>query len=108
MRELSKTERKKVERAFNRYLKTIPDAKREHQEVFYDIKDVVGKKGFGIGSAGLPAYNILIEGYDQALENDVVLTMKQGNIAAASRVVERQARRGVLRARGPSHGSEPA
>ena len=88
VRELSKTERKKVEGAFNRYLKTIPDAKREHQEVFYDIKDVVGKKGFGIGSAGLPAYNILIEGYDQALENDVVLTMKQGNIAAASRVVE--------------------
>ena len=30
----------------------------------------------------------MIEGYDQALENDVVLTMKQGNIAAASRVVE--------------------
>ena len=90
VRELSKTERKKVEGAFKRYLKTIPDAKREQQAVFYDIKDVVGKKGFGIGSAGLPAYNILIEGYNQALENDVVLTMKQGNIAAPSRVVDHE------------------
>jgi len=87
-RELGKTERRKVEAAYKRYLKTIPSAKLEQHEVFYDVKDVVGKVGFGIGSAGLPAYNVLIEGYNQALENDVVLTMKQGNIAAASRVVE--------------------
>ncbi len=86
-RDLTKTERKKVEGAYKRYLKTIPDAKREHHEVFYDIKDVVGKVGFGIGSAGLPAYSILIEGYNQALENDIVLTMKQGNIPAPSRIV---------------------
>jgi uncharacterized protein (DUF2252 family) len=87
-RELPQRERRKVEAAFRRYLKTIPDAKREHHDVFYDIKDVVGKKGFGIGSAGLPAYNVLIEGYNQALENDIVLTMKQGNIAAPSRVLD--------------------
>jgi uncharacterized protein (DUF2252 family) len=90
VRELSKTERRKVEAAFRRYLKTIPDAKREHHDVFYDVKDVVGKMGFGIGSAGLPAYNVLIEGYNQALENDIVLTMKQGNIAAPSRIVDDQ------------------
>jgi len=30
---------------------------------------------------------VLIEGYDQALENDVVLSLKQGNVAAPSRVV---------------------
>ena len=76
-----------MERAFKRYLATIPDAKLEHREVFYDIKDIVGRQGFGIGSAGLPAYNVLIEGYNQALENDIVLTMKQGNIPAVSRVV---------------------
>ncbi len=87
-RELSKTERRKVEAAFARYLKTIPQTKLEHRDVFYDVKDVVGRKGFGIGSAGLPAYNVLIEGFNQALENDVVLTMKQGNIAAASRIVD--------------------
>src|SRR4051812_37825484 len=44
------------------------------------VKDVVGTGGFGIGSAGLPAYNVLLEGYDQALENDVVLSIKQGNV----------------------------
>ncbi len=88
IRQLNKTERRKVERAYKSYLETIPDAKREHHDVFYDIKDVVGKTGFGIGSAGLPAYNVLIEGYNQALENDIVLTMKQGNTSAPSRVVD--------------------
>ncbi|MEJ7708132.1 MAG: DUF2252 domain-containing protein [Nocardioidaceae bacterium] len=88
VRELKKTERGKVERAFARYLDTIPEGKLARQDVFYDIKDVVGKRGFGIGSAGLLAYNVLIEGYNQALENDIVLTMKQGNIAAPSRIVD--------------------
>jgi len=87
-RDLSKTEYSKVEAAFRRYLKTIPESKRDQHEVFYDIKDIVGRKGFGIGSAGLPAYNVLIEGYNQALENDIVLSMKQGNVAAPSRVVD--------------------
>ena len=47
-----------------------------------------GKSGFGIGSAGLPAYNVLVEGYSQALDNDVVLSMKQANIPAVSRFVD--------------------
>ena len=84
VREPSKTERGKVERAFKRYLRTLSDSKRQQQAVFYDIKDVVGRTGFGIGSAGLPAYNILIEGFNQALENDVVLSIKQGNIARSA------------------------
>ena len=46
------------------------------------------RPGAGIGSAGLPTYTVLIEGFNQALDNDVVLSMKQGNIAAPSRVVE--------------------
>ncbi len=41
----------------------------------------------GIGSAGLRAYNLLIEGNTQALQDDVVLTMKQGKVPAASQVV---------------------
>jgi uncharacterized protein (DUF2252 family) len=90
VRELGKTERGKVERAFKRYLKTLSDSKRQQQAVFYDIKDVVGRAGFGIGSAGLPAYNILIEGFNQALENDVVLSMKQANIPAVSRIVDHE------------------
>jgi uncharacterized protein (DUF2252 family) len=76
-----------VMEAYRAYLDTIPEHKRHDRDVFYDVKDVVGRSGFGIGSAGLPAYNVLIEGFNQALENDVVLSMKLGNVAAASRVV---------------------
>ena len=106
VRELSKTERGKVERAFKRYLTTLSDSKRQQQAVFYDIKDVVGRSGFGIGSAGLPAYNILIEGFNQALENDVVLSMKQGNIAAPSRVVRDESISKAFEHAGPA--DEPA
>ena len=38
--------------AFASYLETIPPDKRERREIFYDVKDVVGRSGFGIGSAG--------------------------------------------------------
>jgi len=88
-RRLDEGERREVLDAYERYLETIPDQKRQHS-VSYAVKDVVGRKGFGIGSAGLPAYNLLIEGPSQALENDVVLSMKQGNVAAPSRVVTDQ------------------
>ena len=74
--------------AFRGYLDTIPDSKRFDRELFYELRDVVGKSGFGIGSAGLPAYNILVEGYSQALDNDVVLSMKQANVPAVSRFVD--------------------
>ena len=63
-------------------------SKRFDRELFYDLRDVVGKSGFGIGSAGLPAYNLLVEGYSQALDNDVVLSMKQANIPALSRFAD--------------------
>jgi uncharacterized protein (DUF2252 family) len=86
VRELDDDERKGVREAFEAYLQTIPEAKR-FRSLTYEVKDIVGRKGFGIGSAGLPAYNILIEGPTQALENDVVLSMKQGNVAAPGRIV---------------------
>jgi uncharacterized protein (DUF2252 family) len=76
-----------VEEAYDGYLRTIPDSKRLGS-ITYALKDVVATSGFGIGSAGLPAYNLLVEGHTQALENDVVLSMKQGNVAAPSRVVD--------------------
>ena len=87
VRRLDDDERAKIEEAYAKYLETIPEVKRQHS-VSYAIKDVVGRSGFGIGSAGLPAFNLLIEGRSQALENDVILSMKQGNVAAPSRVVE--------------------
>ncbi len=93
VRRLGRAEEHQVYDAFLGYLDTIPESKRQHHDTFYGVKDIVGKAGFGIGSAGLPAYNVLIEGMNQALENDVVLTMKQGSVPAASRIVDiRQAR----------------
>jgi uncharacterized protein (DUF2252 family) len=87
-RRLPREERAEVVAAFRAYLDTIPTSKRFDRELFYDLRDVVGKSGFGIGSAGLPAYNVLVEGYSQALDNDVVLSMKQANIPAVSRFVD--------------------
>lgn len=87
VRRLDDDQRAKVEEAFTRYLDTIPEAQR-FRGIAYDVKDVIAKTGFGIGSAGLPSYTVLIEGFNQALDNDVVLSMKQGNVAAPSRVVD--------------------
>jgi len=88
VRRLGKAEQRKVEKAFAAYLETIPPSKKFDRALFYDVRDIVGKTGFGIGSAGLPAYNILVEGYSQSLDNDVVLSMKQANVPAVSRIVD--------------------
>ncbi len=88
VRRLGKAERRKVEQAFASYLETIPESKKFDRELFYEVRDLVGKSGFGIGSAGLPAYNVLVEGYSQSLDNDVVLSMKQANVPAVSRFVD--------------------
>ena len=88
VRRLEPDEREKVLRAFEEYLTTIPESKRFDRDLFYEVRDVVGRSGFGIGSAGLPAYNVLVEGYSQALDNDVVLSMKQANVPAVSRFVD--------------------
>jgi uncharacterized protein (DUF2252 family) len=58
--------------------------------ISYELKDAVALAGVGIGSAGLPIYSLLVEGHTQALENDVILSLKQGNVAAPSRVVDDQ------------------
>ena len=87
VRRLDDAEYEKVNAAFEAYQDTIPKSKK-FREVAYDVKDIVGRTGFGIGSAGLPSYNVLIEGFNQALDNDIVLAMKQGNVAAPSRVVD--------------------
>ncbi|MDQ3733509.1 MAG: DUF2252 domain-containing protein [Actinomycetota bacterium] len=87
VRQLDKNELHSVMAAFDSYKESIPEGKRSRR-LSYFVKDVVGRSGFGIGSAGLPAYNFLIEGWSQALENDIVLSMKQGNVAAPSRVVD--------------------
>ena len=99
VRDLDEAEQTKVKAAYESYLETIPDAKR-FRSLTYQVKDIVGRKGFGIGSAGLPAYNILVEGPTQALENDVVLSMKQGNVAAPSRIVHDERIKGYFKHHG--------
>ncbi|SEL64278.1 DUF2252 domain-containing protein [Nonomuraea pusilla] len=76
--------REAVLAAFAEYLTTLPG---EASPVEHVIKDVALRKGVGIGSAGLPSYNLLLEGRSQALENDVILYMKQAQVPAVARHV---------------------
>lgn len=79
--------RERVLEAFYDCLTTMP-ADHAMRPLTIEVKDVVLRKGVGIGSAGLPSYNLLLEGNSQALENDVVLYMKQGQVPAVSRVLD--------------------
>jgi uncharacterized protein (DUF2252 family) len=99
VRELEDAERARVHAAYEAYLDTIPETKR-FRSLTYQVKDIVGRQGFGIGSAGLPAYNVLVEGPTQALENDVVLSIKQGNVAAPSRIVHDERIKGFFKHNG--------
>ncbi|MGW0809406.1 DUF2252 domain-containing protein [Nonomuraea sp. NPDC002799] len=78
------TSRRAVLSAFEDYLTTLP---AQGGPVDHVIKDVALRKGVGIGSAGLPSYNLLLEGRSQALENDVILYMKQAAVPAVARHV---------------------
>ncbi|NYI07117.1 DUF2252 domain-containing protein [Allostreptomyces psammosilenae] len=81
--------RQEVLAALESYHETLPRATRARPES-YRIKDVCGRRGVGIGSAGLPSYNILLEGHSEALENDVIIYLKQGQTPAVSRFVTDQ------------------
>ncbi|UQA96015.1 DUF2252 domain-containing protein [Streptomyces halobius] len=82
--ELDAATRYKVLAAFDGYLETLPESSLDRPDS-YRVKDVVGRRGIGIGSAGLPSYNILLEGNSDALENDVVIYLKQAQTPAVSR-----------------------
>ncbi|CAF3852070.1 unnamed protein product, partial [Rotaria sordida] len=71
------------------YLESIPEPKKNMQgpsgsKVSYNIKDIVKCSSKGIGSAGTESYTILLEGPTEALENDIVLSVKQALPSAAS------------------------
>ncbi|MEU7588308.1 DUF2252 domain-containing protein [Micromonospora sp. NPDC049230] len=74
-----------VLRAFDHYLKSTPATNRPVSTI---VKDVKLRKGVGIGSAGLPSYSLLLEGHTQALENDVILYMKQAQVPAVARWID--------------------
>lgn len=75
-----------VTAAFADYLTTLPGMPGRDVGTL-QVKDLVAASGFGIGSAGLPAFTLLIDGPTDALETDVLISMKQANVCAPSRVV---------------------
>ena len=74
-----------VRAAFQDYLGTLPS---RGDALSTNIKDIKLRKGVGIGSAGLPSYNLLLEGHTQALENDVIIYMKQAQVPAVARWID--------------------
>jgi uncharacterized protein (DUF2252 family) len=88
-RRLEFEEQARVMNSYQQYLETIPEQKRQ-ESISYRVKDAVTLTGVGIGSAGLPVYSLLVEGRTQALENDVILSIKRANTPAVSRVVRDQ------------------
>ncbi|WP_405004231.1 DUF2252 domain-containing protein [Kitasatospora purpeofusca] len=84
--ELDEPTKAEVLTAFEQYLATLPPSTRVSPTALR-VKDVVGRRGIGIGSAGLPSYNVLLEGHTDALENDVIIYMKQGQTPAVARHV---------------------
>jgi uncharacterized protein (DUF2252 family) len=89
--------RAQVREAFDRYLRTLP---KETRPVSLHIKDIKLRKGVGIGSAGLPSYNLLLEGHTEALENDVVIYMKQAQVPAVARWIDDERVRGYFKHQG--------
>jgi uncharacterized protein (DUF2252 family) len=98
--EIDGATRATVVAAFEAYLTTLPGATAAQRPVATHIKDVVLRKGVGIGSAGLPSYNLLLEGHTQALENDVVIYMKQAQVPAVARHIDDEKVRGYFRHQG--------
>ncbi|MEU1684564.1 DUF2252 domain-containing protein [Micromonospora sp. NPDC005707] len=98
--EVDAATREQVCAAFQDYLGTLPTATARLRPVAANIKDVVLRKGVGIGSAGLPSYNLLLEGHTQALENDVVIYMKQAQVPAVARHIDDERVRSYFRHQG--------
>jgi uncharacterized protein (DUF2252 family) len=86
-----------VRAAFQDYLTTLPAG---DGAVSTTIKDIKLRKGVGIGSAGLPSYNLLLEGHTQALENDVIIYMKQAQVPAVARWIDDERVRSYFRHQG--------
>ncbi|GID26375.1 DUF2252 domain-containing protein [Paractinoplanes brasiliensis] len=95
--EVDEATRAAVLEAYERYLPTLPEQTRP---VASHIKDIKLRKGVGIGSAGLPSYNMLLEGHTQALENDVIIYMKQAQVPAVARWIDDERVRGYFEHQG--------
>jgi uncharacterized protein (DUF2252 family) len=80
---IDESTRAELETAFKNYVQTIPQQVR-FAETAYRIKDSVATEGFGIGSAGQRMYSLLLEGADQTLDNDVILSIKESRSSAVA------------------------
>lgn len=96
---IDNAQRDKVEEAFGNYLSTLP-ATNDFTLESRRIKDVMMRKGMGIGSAGLPSYEILLEGATEALQDDVIVYMKEAQTPAVSRYIDDKKVRGYFEHQG--------
>ncbi len=85
--QLSDADKLKVEAAMSEYFQSIP-TKKKRAKINYQIKSIARRKGLGIGSAGLLILSILLEGETEALENDILISMKHAQPSAAARYVK--------------------
>ncbi len=88
--------RQKLDVAVQEYLDSIPKNKLRNR-MAYKVKDIVGRKGLGIGSAGLQLFSVLLEGENEALENDIIISMKGAQPAAPSRYLNDPAARSYFK-----------
>lgn len=95
--ELDKEMKDKLATAFAEYLDTLPPNPTRGT---CKIKDSIGKRGVGIGSAGLPSYKLLVEGHAEALEYDRIIFLKQSQPSAVSRYVDVPAARAYFKHEG--------
>ncbi|MEU7169683.1 DUF2252 family protein [Streptomyces morookaense] len=78
--ELDAATRYTILAAFDGYLESLPDTALARPDS-YRVKDVVGRRN----GAGPTAHDILLEGGSDALEDDVVISMRPGRTPAVSR-----------------------
>ncbi|MFP3990740.1 DUF2252 domain-containing protein [Streptomyces sp. E11-3] len=97
--ELDAATRYKVLAAFDGYLETLPDSSLTRPDS-YRVKDVVGRRGSGSGSAGPFSYNILLEGHSDAFENDVVISLRRAATPAVARHITDRAIRAYFQHEG--------
>ena len=84
---VSPADEAKIKAALEEYYTSIPKHK-QRTKITYNVKSIVRRSGLGIGSAGLTMFSVLIEGETQALENDIILSLKVSQPSAAAKHIK--------------------
>lgn len=72
----------KFQKIINTYRKENNINSRQKAKEFFAVKDVAIKKGSGTASLGLDRYFVLIEGPTDAVDDDIILELKQARRSA--------------------------